>query len=40
MKEKCWMVIHQEKVTAQLYHKVFDSKQLAEKYVEELTGVS
>ena len=40
MKEKCWMVIHQEKVTTQLYHKIFDSKQLAEKYIEELTIVT
>lgn len=35
------MVIHEEKgATKELHHKVFDSKELADKYAEELTVIT
>ena len=40
MKQKCWMVIHEEKFTKELHHKIFDSKELADKYAEELTIIT
>ena len=40
MKGKCYMVIHEEKVSKQLHHKVFSTKELADNYAEELTIVT
>ena len=40
MKKKCWMVIHQEKFSKELHHKIFNSQVLADKYSKELTLVT
>jgi len=40
MNLKCWMVIHQEKTTKVLYHKVFLTRELADAYSSELSTVT
>lgn len=40
MKAKCWMVIHKERSTEDLYQKIFDSEFLANRYIKELTEIT
>ena len=40
MKAKCWMVIHKERFTEDLYRKIFDSEFLANHYIKELTEIT
>lgn len=40
MKDKCWIVIHRDKVTGDVYNKAFTTQELANKYLNELTQVT